>query len=68
MCKFYRTRERGRQQCFISNKEKHIVLDIFFEIIDGAGDDEDDEDQSNSEWLLELQEPEGEASQHSDTL
>ncbi|XP_071337154.1 hyaluronan-binding protein 2-like [Trachinotus anak] len=39
---------------------KDIIEDIFFEIIDGAtGDDDDDEDQSNSDWLLDMQEPEG---------
>uniref|UniRef100_A0A8C4NXA2 trypsin n=1 Tax=Dicentrarchus labrax TaxID=13489 RepID=A0A8C4NXA2_DICLA len=36
---------------------KNIIEDIFFEIFDGAGDD--DEDDESSDWLLELQEPEG---------
>ncbi|XP_035519572.1 hyaluronan-binding protein 2-like [Morone saxatilis] len=36
---------------------KNIIEDIFFEIFDGAG--EDDEDDDGSDWLLELQEPEG---------
>ncbi|XP_040904995.1 hyaluronan-binding protein 2-like [Toxotes jaculatrix] len=37
-----------------------IIEDIFFEIVDGANSDDDDEDdQSNLDWLFELQEPEG---------
>ncbi|CAJ1067848.1 hyaluronan-binding protein 2-like [Xyrichtys novacula] len=40
------------------NTFKDIIEDFFFAITDG-GDDDDDEDQSNSDWLYELQEPEG---------
>ncbi|XP_056292235.1 hyaluronan-binding protein 2-like isoform X2 [Pseudoliparis swirei] len=37
-----------------------ILRDVFFEILEGAGDDDDDDDEhGNSEWVFELQEPEG---------
>lgn len=35
-------------------------LDPFFGILDGASDDEDDNDDDPSEWLFDLQEPAGE--------
>ena len=37
---------------------KNIVLDIFFELLD-PNDDDDDEETTDSEWLFELQEPDG---------
>lgn len=42
--------ESHRKSCF---------SDFFFAILDGNADDEEDEDQSNSDWLYDLQEPEG---------
>lgn len=33
--------------------------DIFFSIFERSGDEEDDEDQGNSDWVTELQALEG---------
>lgn len=33
--------------------------DIFFSILERIGDDDDDEDQGNSDWVAELQALEG---------
>ena len=37
-----------------------IVLDFFFAITGDGDDDDDDDDSSNSDWLFDLQEPDGE--------
>lgn len=39
-------------------KFKDIIEDYFFQIVDGTGDDDEDEDDP-SEWLLDLQRPQG---------
>ncbi|XP_029962781.1 hyaluronan-binding protein 2 [Salarias fasciatus] len=41
-------------------KFEDIISDVFFEIFEGGGDEEDEEDeQGTSDWLFEIQEPEG---------
>lgn len=37
-----------------------IVLDFFFEIVDVATGDDEEDDEGNSDWLYDLQEPGGE--------
>ena len=50
------SREKGGQQCFISNGNV-FFLDVFFDITDIGDDDDDDDDYS--EWLFKLQDPDG---------
>ncbi|XP_022067813.1 hyaluronan-binding protein 2-like [Acanthochromis polyacanthus] len=42
-----------------TQKFKDIIEDFFFQILDGAAQDDDEEDEDPSEWLYELQEPDG---------
>lgn len=37
-----------------------MVLDFFFEIVDVATGDDEEDDDSNSDWLYDIQEPGGE--------
>lgn len=37
-----------------------IILDFFFEIVDVATGDDEEDDEGNSDWLYDLQEPGGE--------
>lgn len=37
-----------------------VILDFFFEIVDVKTGDDEDDDESNSDWLYDLQEPGGE--------
>lgn len=46
--------KRGKKGTF-----KDITEDSFFEIQERSGDEDEDDDHSESEWLFELQEPEG---------
>lgn len=39
-----------------------IILDYFFEIVDVATGDDEEDDEGNSDWLYDLQEPGGEIS------
>ncbi|KAK5853739.1 hypothetical protein PBY51_014870 [Eleginops maclovinus] len=53
--------KRGKKR----GRFEDIVNDLFFKIQDGAedgDDDDDDDDEPNSDWLYELQEPEGHCS------
>ncbi|CAL8258326.1 unnamed protein product [Lota lota] len=53
-----RGKKYGGWERMKANHELH-VLDIYFQIMDGNEDDNDDEESDTSEWLFELQEPEG---------
>ena len=47
------------------SKHKQHVLDLFFQVRDVLEEDEEDEEERDiSDWLFELQEPEGEVESH----